>query len=104
MLRQQGQSNFCALVALWAVAGASVSLAFSVPPVALTKRSQSMSFGLAATIADETSDLLGSTTIRKENYDIVTVDFDDGRDYPIYIGTGYDDEEGTSFSVYIPFT
>jgi hypothetical protein len=99
MLRQQGQSSFCVLVALWAVAGASVSLAFSVPPVALTRRSksqsQSVSFGLGATIADETSDLLGSKTICKENYDIVNVDLDDGRDYPIYIGTGYDDEEGT---------
>jgi len=27
------------------------------------------------------------------NYDIVTVDFDDGRDYPIYIGTSYSDEQ-----------
>jgi hypothetical protein len=103
MLQQQRQSSFCVLLALWAVAGASVSLAFSAPPVALTRRSQSqsqpMSFG--ATISDETSDLLGSKTIHKENYDIVNVDLDDGRDYPIYIGTGYDDEEGTTFSLLI---
>ena len=37
---------------------------------------------------------LGSSTIAKENYDVVKVDLDDGRDYPIYIGTGYSDEEG----------
>ena len=37
---------------------------------------------------------LGSSTNAKENYDVVKVDLDDGRDYPIYIGTGYSDEEG----------
>lgn len=37
---------------------------------------------------------LGSTTVRTENYDIVKVDLDDGRDYPIYIGTGYSEKEG----------
>jgi hypothetical protein len=41
-------------------------------------------------------DPLGSTTIHQENYDIVKVDLEDGRDYPIYIGTGYSDQEGTS--------
>jgi hypothetical protein len=97
MLQQQRQSSFCVLLALWAVTGASVTLAFFVPPVALTRRSQPQPMSFAATISDETSDLLGSKTIHKENYDIVNVDLDDGRDYPIYIGTGYDDEEGTSF-------
>jgi hypothetical protein len=96
MLQLRRQSGFFAL-ALWAVTGASVSLAFSVPRVALTRRSQSQVF--AATMSDETSDLLGSKTIHKENYDIVNVDLDDGRDYPIYIGTGFDDEEGRSFFV-----
>ena len=38
---------------------------------------------------------MGFTTVQKENYDIVKVDLDDGRDYPIYIGTGYSDAEGT---------
>jgi hypothetical protein len=38
---------------------------------------------------------LGSTTLSTENYDIVKVDLEDGRDYPIYIGTGYSEEEGT---------
>ena len=37
---------------------------------------------------------MGSSTIAKDNYDIVKVDLDDGRDYPIYIGTGYSDKEG----------
>lgn len=37
---------------------------------------------------------LGSTTIQMPNYDIVKVDLEDGRDYPIYIGTRYSDEEG----------
>lgn len=76
-----------------------MSLAFSAPPVALTRRSgsQPQPMSIAATISDETSDLPGSKTIHKENYDIVNVDLDDGRDYPIYIGTGYDDEEGTYF-------
>eukprot|EP00980_Cylindrotheca_fusiformis_P006338 scaffold1356_cov123-Cylindrotheca_fusiformis.AAC.19 len=29
----------------------------------------------------------------ESNYDVVNVDLSDGRDYPIYIGTGYTDEE-----------
>jgi hypothetical protein len=36
----------------------------------------------------------GFTTVSTDKYDIVKVDLDDGRDYPIYIGTGYDDQEG----------
>lgn len=40
--------------------------------------------------------LLGSTTEHRDNYDIVKVDLDDGRDYPIYLGTGYSDTEGAS--------
>ena len=40
-------------------------------------------------------DELGSSPLAKDNYDIVKVDLDYGRDYPIYIGTGYSDEECT---------
>ena len=40
---------------------------------------------------------LGSQVIRNENYDTVKVDLAGGRDYPIYIGTGYADEEGAFF-------
>lgn len=42
-----------------------------------------------------TNDLLGSSAIPMDHYDIVKVDLEDGRDYPIYIGTGYSDQEGT---------
>jgi len=38
----------------------------------------------------------GSTVVSKEHYDIVKVDLDGGRDYPIYIGAGYSDDEGMS--------
>jgi hypothetical protein len=38
----------------------------------------------------------GSTVVQMDHYDVVTVDLDAGRDYPIYIGTGYSDEEGTA--------
>jgi 3-dehydroquinate synthase len=38
----------------------------------------------------------GFTTVTTDKYDIVKVDLDNGRDYPIYIGTGYDDQEGMS--------
>ncbi|KAL7574823.1 hypothetical protein ACA910_010664 [Epithemia clementina (nom. ined.)] len=41
------------------------------------------------------SDELGSTTIAREYYDEVIVDLSDERDYPIYIGSGYSDEEAT---------
>ena len=39
----------------------------------------------------------GSTTVvtsQNHPYDVVKVDLEDGRDYPIYIGTDYSDEEG----------
>ena len=39
-------------------------------------------------------DDMGSSTVARENFDEVTVDLSDGRDYPIYIGAGYSDEEG----------
>jgi hypothetical protein len=35
---------------------------------------------------------LGSATAT--DYDIVNVELADGRDYPIYIGAGFSDEEG----------
>lgn len=45
---------------------------------------------------------MGSSTIAKDNYDIVKVDLDDGRDYPIYIGTGYSDKEGNYLVARVP--
>jgi 3-dehydroquinate synthase len=74
---------------LWCLGSATVSDAFIpgtvgrfpiVPPVAST--------------AIRGNDL-GSNTVHKENFDIVRVDLDDGRDYPIYIGTGYSEEQAT---------
>jgi 3-dehydroquinate synthase len=35
-------------------------------------------------------------TTSSNNYDVVTVDLADGRDYPIYIGTSYTDEQATT--------
>ena len=51
---------------------------------------------LASTLIENSSaaEELGSSTLSKENYDIVNVDLDNGRDYPIYIGTSYSDQEG----------
>ena len=54
------------------VSHAFVPMAASSRPFALTKLSSS-------TVTD---------------YDIVKVDLSDGRDYPIYIGAGFSDEEG----------
>ncbi|GAX26353.1 3-dehydroquinate synthase [Fistulifera solaris] len=39
---------------------------------------------------------LGSTLESKEQYDIVKVDLEDDRDYPIYIGTGYSEDESAT--------
>jgi len=44
--------------------------------------------------ASAPADLDGSKTVNMDHYDIVTVDLEGGRDYPIYIGTGYSDGEG----------
>jgi 3-dehydroquinate synthase len=35
-----------------------------------------------------------ASTAEATEYDIVKVDLADGRDYPIYIGAGYSEEEG----------
>jgi 3-dehydroquinate synthase len=35
-----------------------------------------------------------ASTAEETKYDIVKVDLADGRDYPIYIGAGYSQEEG----------
>ena len=56
--------------------------------------SSSRSASTTTATVEEEQALLGSTTVHKENYDIVTVDLADGRDYPIYIGTSYSDQEG----------
>jgi hypothetical protein len=37
---------------------------------------------------------IGCTTRQYDNYDVVTVDLDDNRDYPIYIGTAFSNEQG----------
>jgi len=68
-----------------------VSLAF-VPKASSTSFTRRPPSSVLATVQDE---LIGSETIHKESYDIVKVDLDDGRDYPIYIGTGFDEKEGT---------
>lgn len=34
------------------------------------------------------------------DHDVVTVDLEDGRDYPIYIGAGFDEKEGTYLYYY----
>jgi hypothetical protein len=35
-----------------------------------------------------------ASSATKTDYDVVKVDLSDGRDYPIYIGAGFTDEEG----------
>jgi 3-dehydroquinate synthase len=40
------------------------------------------------------NDFFGCTTESFDNYDVVKVDLENDRDYPIYIGTGYSDEQG----------
>lgn len=65
-------------------------LLISIPVHAFVSRP---ALSKAVTVGASVLDDLGSSTIAKENYDVVKVDLDDGRDYPIYIGTGYSDEE-----------
>ena len=49
----------------------------------------------ANAIREDINDLFyGCTTQQYENYDIVTVDLDNNRDYPIYIGTDFTNEQG----------
>jgi hypothetical protein len=43
---------------------------------------------------NDLGELEGSRLVRMGHYDVVTVDLEDGRDYPIYIGTGYTENEG----------
>ena len=57
---------------VFSLSHAFVPMAASLRPFALTKLSSSTA----------------------TDYDIVKVDLSDGRDYPIYIGAGFSDEEG----------
>ena len=77
-------SSFVHLLGICILFGVSVSDGFL--PMAV----QQSHFALKSTANAD----LGSTTIQTENYDIVKVDLDEGRDYPIYIGTGYSEQEG----------
>jgi hypothetical protein len=45
--------------------------------------------GLSATLVPQ-----ADVSVSKDHYDVVKVDLADGRDYPIYIGTGYSEQEG----------
>lgn len=47
---------------------------------------------------------MGCTTTHMEKYDVVMVDLTNGRDYPIYIGNSYSDEEGTLMVVWLSWT
>ena len=75
-----------------------LTLVLSLVPCTLhgfASRSAVKAGGTSAVAASVMGNDLGSSTVAKENYDVVKVDLDDGRDYPIYIGTGYSDEECT---------
>ncbi|KAG7354582.1 3-dehydroquinate synthase [Nitzschia inconspicua] len=50
----------------------------------------------ASSSSTSTSTSGTSTSSNNDNYDIVHVDLSDGRDYPIYIGTSYSDEQASS--------
>lgn len=73
---------------------------FLSPLPTTTSLSSSSSSALASTTEDKknaaAANTLGSTVVSMDHYDVVKVDLDDGRDYPIYIGTGYSDEEAAS--------
>lgn len=66
--------------------------AFSVAPTITT----SMKHRLYSTASktEAVVDEMGCTTTSFDKYDVVTVDLEDNRDYPIYIGTDYTDNEG----------
>lgn len=87
-------------VFVWLSLLASTAQSFAVHPHSLAVAENSRSntchslFAAPTTSSSVTTAELGSTTEHHENYDVVKVDLDDGRDYPIYIGTGYSDDEG----------
>jgi hypothetical protein len=89
--------------------GATIRLAlvqsFSVvvgnPPIRGTPRRAS---GLSASTVETVNGgdaalFVGCTTRQYDNYDVVTVDLDDNRDYPIYIGTDFTNEQGKMIEV-----
>lgn len=81
-----GRSLSFLRVSLLAASALPLCQSFATPMLSAAGHSHR----LAAAAADEA----GCTTESRENYDIVKVDLSDGRDYPIYIGTGYEDREG----------
>lgn len=88
---------------LLSLSGASLTDGFVLPAasrlVAASSSSPTFCAGRSGSISGSgvsasAEDQLGSTTVNMDHYDIVKVDLADGRDYPIYIGTEYSDEEG----------
>mmetsp|Transcript_12489 Transcript_12489/g.25877 ORF Transcript_12489/g.25877 Transcript_12489/m.25877 type:complete len:433 (-) Transcript_12489:1607-2905(-) len=69
-------------------------LAFGWSSAFVVSSSENAIKPLSATTAG-VGDELGSTTVSRDNFDEVKVDLDGGRDYPIYIGTGYSEEEAS---------
>jgi 3-dehydroquinate synthase len=69
------------LVALWAVVGTTRGF---VAPTATTRSHAQLAFGR------------GALSASNNEYDVVKVDLDDGRDYPIYIGAGFGEDEAAT--------
>jgi hypothetical protein len=77
------------------VEAATKSSVLSLRMTAATTAAASSDETLTTAALPPTSEvLLGSTTEHFENYDVVRVDLENARDYSIYIGTGYSDEQG----------
>eukprot|EP00978_Attheya_sp_CCMP212_P001174 scaffold2447_cov53-Attheya_sp.AAC.2 len=71
------------LVALWAAVG--TTRGFVAPTTATTRSAHAqLAFGR------------GALSASNNEYDVVKVDLDDGRDYPIYIGAGFGEDEAAT--------
>jgi 3-dehydroquinate synthase len=61
--------------------------------IAISNTHSSSSLAFASSDLSKTSLQMSTSAPADIDYDVVKVDLSDGRDYPIYIGDGFDDEE-----------
>ena len=94
----------------WSIAAVLASVAFTGSSAFVANGNKSLSFlynqkshevqseiNNAMAFSKRTNEMQMVSVETETDYDVVTVDLADGRDYPIYIGSNFSEEEGRSY-------
>lgn len=85
--------NIAVLASLLAISSSSAFVSNKQNQIAISNTHSSSSLAFASSALSKTSLQMSTSAPADTDYDVVKVDLSDGRDYPIYIGDGFDDEE-----------